>query len=293
MYQLMIILGGLSAALAFIGLAGLLRSVLPGSTSESGYEGPAKNSLVSTVLQSMADLNRRESMQSLAKAIDKKLLYAGRPFGGIDALGYLGAIELAACGGFVVVLAMFLVAGNVGLAALLVPGVIACFIFWLGLEWLNNLVSDRRKAISRTFPYFLDLGVMTMEAGATFLETIETYIRDNPSGALGDELKIILGEIQMGKTFEEAIVNFMERITAEEVQNTLRAMLQGQKMGTSMGEVLRNEAEAIRFKRSQLAERTAEEIKVRLQGPAMLLMMSVLLLILGPALIGMFGSGVF
>jgi len=79
----------------------------------------------------------------------------------------------------------------------------------------------------------------------------------------------------------------------EDIQGTLRAVKQGMRMGTPISLVLRDQAETLRFRRSQSAERIAEEIKVRMQGPAMLMMISVLLLILGPAFIEMFGTGVF
>jgi hypothetical protein len=49
----------------------------------------------------------------------------------------------------------------------------------------------------------------------------------------------------------------------------------------------------MRFKRSQLAERAAEELKVRVQGPTVVLVMAVFLLILGPAFVSVFESGVF
>jgi len=57
--------------------------------------------------------------------------------------------------------------------------------------------------------------------------------------------------------------------------------------------VLREQSANLRFRRTQVAERAAEELKVKLQGPAMLMMVSVLMLILGPAIVEMLGSGVF
>ena len=98
---------------------------------------------------------------------------------------------------------------------------------------------------------------------------------------------------KMGSVFQEAIGGMVERVSAEEVQNSLRALLQGERMGTPIGQLFRDQADAIRFKRSQLAERAAEEMKVKLQGPTMMLMMSVLQLILGPAIINIFSSDYF
>ena len=134
---------------------------------------------------------------------------------------------------------------------------------------------------------------MTMEAGSSFQETMDIYARDNPNQALSGELNIILGEITIGKTLQEALEGFNQRITAQTAQNTIKALLQGQRMGTPLGKVLRDQAVDMRFIRSQSAEKSAEELKVRIQGPSMLMILAVFILILGPAFVGMMTSGMF
>ena len=64
-------------------------------------------------------------------------------------------------------------------------------------------------------------------------------------------------------------------------------------MGTPINESLAEQADAMRFMRSQIAERVAEEMKIRMQGPAMLLLVSVLILILGPAVVNLKDNGMF
>ena len=64
-------------------------------------------------------------------------------------------------------------------------------------------------------------------------------------------------------------------------------------MGTPVIDTLDEQADAMRFMRSQIAERVGEEMKIRMQGPAMLLLVAVLILILGPAAVNLQDSGIF
>ena len=134
---------------------------------------------------------------------------------------------------------------------------------------------------------------MTMEAGSSLLETMEIYQRDNPDDALAEEIRILIGEVNMGKTQVEGIEGFRDRVAIGDVKNAANALIQANQMGTPIGQVIRDQSDVMRFKRSQNAERMAEVIKVRIQGPTMLMMMSVFLLILGPAFIRVMRSGIF
>jgi len=261
------------------------------TASATNQRGSLEGFLYET-LNVVAKLNEHPSLQPLIDDTRRKLVLSdlSEKFSPTQ---FIALVQLCSVAAALVLSALFAVSGNLGIGTLIAGIAAAMITFWLGLEWLNNKVSERRTSLSRSFPYFLDLSVMTMEAGSSMLETMEIYIRDNPPSALTEELTAVLSEVKMGATFEQAMSNFEQKISAEDVQATVRAILQGQRMGTPLGNVVRDQAETIRFKRSQRAETAAEEIKVKMQGPAMLLMMSVLLLILGPALIGMFDSGVF
>jgi len=237
--------------------------------------------------------NTHPSLEQLKQSITEKLNLAGRPGGRVSAEEFLATVELLVLGLFLVVfLLIFLSAGD-PVNGLIFGGILAVLAAFLPFMWLDGLVADRRTAMSRAFPYFMDLSVMSMDAGASFLESLSTYIAENENTALADEFAQTLSEINMGKSLSDAMIALRERIPTVMVQNALMAIVQGERMGTPMVKVMTEQAEAIRFVRSQNAERFAEEIKVRMQGPAMLLLFSVLILIMGPAAIDMAGSDFF
>ena len=245
------------------------------------------------MISSMARRNREGGAAKRCAELSKKLIYAGRPVGDLNGYEYYAVLQLIALSVFVVVALLTVAGTGPSLAVIIVPGLLAGAVFVFATAWLDNEIADRRSAISMSFPYFMDLSVMTMEAGADFRESVESYIADNRGDALADELSITLNEMRMGRVFQEAMERMTQRIAADEVVSIIRTIMQGDRMGTPLGRVFRDQADTLRFRRSQMAERAAEEMKVKLQGPAMLLMMSVLVLIMGPALLQMFSSDFF
>ncbi len=237
--------------------------------------------------------NTHSSLKSFLDGLAKKLNLAGRPGGRVSPTEFLAAVELLALAVFLGLFVLVLFASGKPANALLLAIVGAGLAAVVPFVWLENRMAERRNAMSRAFPYFMDLSVMSMDAGASFLESLSTYIAENENTPLADEFAQTLSEINMGKSLSDAMVALRERIPTAMVQNALMAIVQGERMGTPMVKVMNEQAEAIRFVRSQNAERLAEEIKIRMQGPAMLLLFSVLILILGPAAIDMSNSDFF
>jgi len=227
------------------------------------------------------------------RRLERPLMYAGHPLGLRQGGEFLVLVEAAMLAGVLLCLLLTLLLGLLSPAMFIVSLGVGLFSGWAAFIWLFDRVAQRRRQISRQYPYFLDLAVMVMEAGASLLETIDIFCRDNRDAALGEELQGVLSGMRLGKTLGEALTDLRERLSAEEVRTSINALIQGQRMGTPLGELLREQADNLRFRRSQMAERAAEELKVRITGPVVLMMAAVLVLIIGPALIEVSRSSLF
>lgn len=283
----------LSVLLIVLGLLAPVRALDESARRIDRDDNVLLASALAPAVRVLAMWNERESLTGYREAIERKLLLAGRPGGKILGSEFLAAAELAGVGGFLFIFLLLTLAGALGPPGFIFALLIGGLCIWLPHLWLDGVVATRRTEIRRQFPFFLDLAVMTIGAGATFTETVDTYTRDNPHQAISQELRVTLGELQMGKTLQDGLTSMIERIDVEDVRQTLNSIVQGQRLGTPLVETLRDQADVMRFKRSQFAERTAEELKVRIQGPAMMMMISVFLLILGPAFIEMLRGGLF
>jgi len=205
--------------------------------------------------------------------LNEKLVKAGNPLNGIKANQFLGLLVLSTIGMFIFNLVSLTLIGGFSLFNIIFALIVGGVTYVFGNMWLNDKISDRKIAISREFPYFMDMSVMVMGAGSSFPDALKIYTTENPNNALGSELKIVLNEAEMGKTMLESLEGFESRIASTGVQNALKAILQGERMGTPIIDNLLEQAE--------------------MQGPAMLLLFSVLLIILGPAVVNFKDSGMF
>ncbi|MFT7176508.1 MAG: tight adherence protein C [Halioglobus sp.] len=253
----------------------------------------AKGVIGSASVTSNSVFNEHPALKNFHNDLRDKLDRAGRPGGNVTPAQFLATIELVGVGFFLFLSVFLALTGNLSQQSIVFLLVISALLALLGFMWLDSVVADRRTSVSRQFPYFMDMAVMSMEAGASFQETLSIYVKDNEGQPLSDDLGQALAEMKMGKTLTDALQNMNKRTSTELVKNALMSIIQGERMGTPIAKVLSEQSETIRFSRSQTAERLAEEIKIKMQGPAMLLLISILLLILGPAFIDVANSNVF
>jgi tight adherence protein C len=235
----------------------------------------------------------RPSLEETAAKLDSKLVYAGRPFGGVTGMEYISLLLVSSILGFVVFTALFSLASGspiAGLAAGMLLGILPSFYFWV---LADDRMQNRSEAVSREFPYFLDLVVMTQQAQATLPESLRLYAAAAPSGVMSEEIEQTLKDMNLGAGLIEALRRLEQRINAEEVVRVVRAMIQGEIEGSNRLELLREHARDLRFRRWENAERASEKLKAKIVMPAMLIVTSILLLVLAPAIVEMTAGGLF
>ena len=135
------------------------------------------------------------------------------------------------------------------------------------LIWLNDKVNVRLHSITRALPYNLDLLTLSVEAGLDFGAAIGKVVEKGRKGALADEFSLMLSELKLGKTREEALRNLGERIDLPSLTTFVNALIQASKMGTPLGKILRILSTQMRVERTQRAEKLANEAPVKLLLP--------------------------
>jgi len=144
---------------------------------------------------------------------------------------------------------------------------------------------ERRIRINRQLPFALDLLILSMEAGSAFLESIEILVSSNPTSPLAQEFYLVLQSIQHGRTRRVALEEMDVRVDSEDLRPVVHGINTGEELGTPIGSVLRVQAEGIRMKRSQRAEKLAAEASSKILFPTLLIMVAVLLMLMGPVII--------
>ncbi len=152
--------------------------------------------------------------------------------------------------------------------------------------WLNNRIAKRRKEISRELPNVIDLLKLCVEAGMDFMLAVKRVVRDYKPCAVTEELSHVWRQIQMGRSRAEALRHMAWRVDMPEVSSFVRALIQGDKMGTPIGEILRIQANEMRLYRIMKAEEAAMTAPIKMLFPLLFFILPVILIVVaGPVIL--------
>lgn len=170
------------------------------------------------------------------------------------------------------------------LAAILLPILVAIIGFILPEVWLNSRVRTRQQQVLRALPSALDLLAISVEAGlgldGAMLEVVHKW-----RNSLSEEFATILADLKVGKSRREAMRGFVHRTELPEVAAFVSALIQADEVGLSIGRTLQVQAEQMRLRQRQRAERLAREAGVKMLLPmAVLIFPAIFVVILVPAL---------
>lgn len=150
-------------------------------------------------------------------------------------------------------------------------------------SWLQKQLADRHKKIQRSLPFVLDLLTLSVEAGMDFMSGLQRIVDKHHLDPLCEELIRVLREIQLGKTRRVALLNMATRIAHPDIVSVTNALVQADEMGASIGKTLRIQADQMRMRRFQRAEKMAYEAPVKMLFPLIAFIFpAVFLVLLGP-----------
>ncbi len=99
--------------------------------------------------------------------------------------------------------------------------------------------------------------------------------------------------MQIGKSRTESFRALGERTSVPELKSFVSALVQADKLGISIGRVLREQTKEMRLKRRQRAEEQAMKVPVKMLMPMAVFILPVLFVIaLAPAVLGFSRSSV-
>jgi tight adherence protein C len=155
---------------------------------------------------------------------------------------------------------------------------------WVGpVTYVKRRARMRHAAIEYKLPDLIDVLVVTVEAGLAFSASLRVAA-DRLGGPLGDELRLTLQEQNMGLSTEEALRNMLTRCDTPSMRSFVRAIIQGETLGVSIGQIMRNLAVETRKRRRARAEERAQKAPIKMLFPLILLIFpAMFVILLGPA----------
>ena len=236
---------------------------------------PLKGRLASGALK----LNPRTSVNS----VSSKLLAAGLSRK-VSPTGFLALKSALGIGGVTFGLIVGLgIGGLLGGVFFALIGAVAGFI--LPDFAVSSRGRRRREQVRTELPDALDLLAVSVEAGLGFDGAIGK-LTDHMRGPLIDEFALALSEMRVGENRADALRGMTERVPAPELEAFVRAVIQADHLGMSLGRILRVQAADARLRRQAAAEERAMKAPIKMLFPtALFIFPAMFLVILGPAVI--------
>jgi tight adherence protein C len=162
----------------------------------------------------------------------------------------------------------------------------------LPMTLLKKRVERRIQLVDYAMPDLIDLLVTTVEAGIALSSSLQIAAR-RFKGPLGIELRLMLHEQSMGLALNGALEHLQERCDTPAMRSFVRSIIQGDRLGVSINQTLRNLATEMRKRRRQAAEEQAHKAPVKMLFPlVMLILPALFIVLLGPIALnagGLFG----
>jgi tight adherence protein C len=157
---------------------------------------------------------------------------------------------------------------------------------------LSRLKTLREERIRRSIPDCLDLLLVCVEAGVSLDAAILRVGREMLllHQELSYELLMMNRRMNAGMRREDALHGLFERTGVPELRSLGANMIQSERWGTSIAQVLRVYSESLRRKRRQAAEKRAAVAATKMIFPLALFILPALFAVIGgPVIIGMGG----
>jgi tight adherence protein C len=236
---------------------------------------------VSKLARLMLRVNRRDSVE----LVQQRLLAAG--LGHISPNSFLAVKGFLAGTGAFFGLILWLGTGS-GMAFLMLLGLVAAG--YIAPGYIVGLrARGRRDRVQAALPDALDLLAVSVEAGLGFDAAISKLI-DHMEGPLIDEFGLALSEMRVGESRQDALKKLSARVDSSELSAFVRAIIQADQLGISLGRILRVQAVDSRLKRQAAAEERAMKAPIKMLFPTVIFIFpAMFIVVLGPALLGLKG----
>lgn len=157
---------------------------------------------------------------------------------------------------------------------------------------LKLKIRRKKEAIAEVFPETIDLLDMCISAGIDFVSAVKWVVNKSQSNPFVEQLALVLNEIQIGKSREEALKDMAKRLKIPNVSSFVRTIIISARMGTSIEETFRSLSEDTRNIRFQKGERYAIRASLKILFPLLFCILpAIMIVVAGPIFIKFMEGG--
>jgi len=196
------------------------------------------------------------------------MITAEEMFAGQIVLAFMGALAVGIMGAS---------GGSVNIGLMIIFATVA---WHLPKLWMRDYKRRRDREVLRNLPIYLEYLTMCVDAGLNLTGALQQAVDKGPRGAIRNEFRVILRDINAGYTRFDALERFDQRLGLTEVTSLVKAVIQANRMGSSLHDTLKSQAEQRLDERFHRAEKLAMEAPVKLIVPLVVFIFPLTFIIL-------------
>jgi tight adherence protein C len=241
----------------------------------------SKDRIFKPLLRSFHGLGRLLTPSNNLQQLQHDLLMAGM-MDKLSVTDFMGLRVLAGVG--VAIATYFYFAADYPMSSAMLFSVAGFAVgLYLPNLWLKMKVSSRKTLITRQLPDSLDMMSICVDAGLGFEAAIQK-VGFQWETELAHEFRQVIRELRVGVSRADALHNLVERTGVPDVASFVAVLIQADRLGIAIRDVLKAQAEQMRLRRRQRAEEEAAKVPLKMMFPMVFFIFpAMFMMILGPA----------
>jgi len=157
---------------------------------------------------------------------------------------------------------------------------------------LKRLNIKRTEDFNKELPYVIDLLFIATLSGQNIYNAIKILVEKH-KGNVSSELKKFLKDVDLGIGKAEAYKNVISRNSTEDFKKLLFLLLQAEKYGSAISDVLKQKSKFIKFEINQNYDRKSRKLAISMLFPLVFLILPSFVLLVGGPLLFAVGGRLF
>ncbi|MCL5072056.1 MAG: type II secretion system F family protein [Actinobacteria bacterium] len=195
----------------------------------------------------------------------------------LSALTLIFVCSLFGKGSFLLIIAAI----SLGITGFFIPDIL-----------LRRFNIKRTEDFNKELPYVIDLLFIATLSGQNIYNAIKILVEKH-KGNISSELKKFLKDVDLGVGKTEAYKNVLSRNSTGDFKKLLFLLLQAEKYGSAISDVLKQKSKFIKFEISQSYDRKSRKVAISMLFPLVFLILPSFVLLVGGPLLFALGGNLF
>lgn len=141
---------------------------------------------------------------------------------------------------------LYFVLGNI-LLGVIITIILPMLLYFYPTSYYENIISNRESSFKKDFPEAIDYLIMAVSGGGYSLQSaFERTVQYIPKGAVKDEFEKIVQDLRIGKTLEDALLDFSDRVPLDSIKSFSKALINANNLSVNIVDILRARAKTSR-----------------------------------------------